>query len=117
MAPRRILVVEDEFLIAIDIAVVLEQAGHFVVGPAGTMADALAAIDNEEIHGALIDANLAGEPVGAIADALKRRGVPFAFVTGYGREILPAEYQGAPLVKKPFTDKDLLAAVAQFEAG
>lgn len=114
MAATRILVVEDEFLIALDIAGVLEQAGLAVIGPTGTVGDALQAIEREEVHGALLDVHLAGEPVSRIADALKARGIPFAFVSGYGREQLPPAHQGAPLVKKPFTGKDLLAAVAHF---
>lgn len=114
MPATRILVVEDEFLIALDIAGVLEQAGLAVVGPAGNVGDALKAIEQEVVHGALLDAHLAGEPVGCIADALQARGIPFAFVSGYGREQLPAAHRTAPLVKKPFTGKDLLAAVAHF---
>ncbi len=113
-AATRILVVEDEFLIALDITGVLEQAGLAVVGPAGTVGDALTAIAQEEVHGALLDAHLAGEPVGRVADALKARGIPFAFVSGYGREHLPPAHQSVPLVKKPFTGQDLLAAIAQF---
>jgi CheY-like chemotaxis protein len=114
MAATRILVVEDEFLIALDIAGVLEQAGLAVIGPASTVGDALEAIAQEDVHGALLDAHLAGEPVGRVADALKARNIPFAFVSGYGREQLPPAHRGAPLVKKPFTGKDLLAAVAHF---
>jgi len=114
MAATRILVVEDEFLIALDIAGVLEQAGLAVIGPAANVSDALQAIELEVVHGALLDANIAGEPVSRVADALKQRGIPFAFVSGYGREQLPAEHRGAPLVKKPFAGKDLLAAVAHF---
>jgi CheY-like chemotaxis protein len=114
MTATRILVVEDEFLIALDIAGVLEQAGLAVIGPASTVGDALEAIAIEEVHGALLDAHLAGEPVGRVADALKARTIPFAFVSGYGREQLPSDHRGAPLVKKPFTGKDLLAAVAHF---
>ena len=97
MAATRILVVEDEFLIALDIAGVLEQAGLAVIGPAGTVGDALQAIEQEDVHGALLDVHLAGEPVGR-----------------YGREQLPQAYRGAPLVRKPFTGRDLLSAVAHF---
>jgi len=114
MAATRILVVEDEFLIALDIAGALEQAGLAVIGPVSTVGDALEAIAREEVHGALLDAHLAGEPVGRVADALKARNIPFAFVSGYGREQLPPAHRDAPLVKKPFTGTDLLAAVAQF---
>ena len=96
MAATHILVVEDEFLIALDIAGVLEQAGLAVVGPAGTVSDALQAIECEVVHGALLDAHLAGEPVGRVADALKARNIPFAFVSGYGREQLPAAHRAAP---------------------
>jgi DNA-binding response OmpR family regulator len=117
MGARRILVVEDEFLIALDIAGVLEQAGLHVIGPHGTIADALKAIEGEEVHGALLDANLAGEPVGTIADALKVRRIPFAFVSGYGRDHLPPQHRTAPLIKKPFMGKDLLAVVGAFTAG
>jgi CheY-like chemotaxis protein len=116
MVAKRILVVEDEFLIALDIAGVLEQAGLAVVGPAATVNEALAAIEREEVHGALLDAHLAGEPVSRIADALKARSIPFAFVSGYGREQLPQGHRAAPLVKKPFTGKDLLTVVAQFRS-
>jgi DNA-binding response OmpR family regulator len=117
MATKRILVVEDEFLIALDIAGVLEQAGLDVIGPHGTISAALRAIQGEEVHGALLDANLGGESVGVIADALAARSIPFAFVSGYGREQLPAPHGGAPLIKKPFTGKELLTVVAAFVAG
>jgi len=52
--------------------------------------------------------------VGRVADALAARGIPFAFVSGYGREQLPSAYRAAPLVKKPFTGRELLAAIARF---
>lgn len=114
MAARRILVVEDEFLIALDIAGVLEQAGHEVVGPFSRVSEALHAVGAEKLHGALLDAHLAGEPVGRVADALSARNIPFAFVSGYGPEQLPAAYRHAPLVRKPFTGPDLLAVIARF---
>jgi DNA-binding response OmpR family regulator len=109
-----ILVVEDEFLIALDIVAALEQAGIAVSGPASTVKDALAAIEGERLRGALLDAHLAGESAASIADALVARGLPFAFVSGYGRESLPSAYRTAPLIKKPFTDQDLLAAIDSF---
>ncbi len=114
MAAHPILVVEDEFLIALDIVAALEQADIAVAGPASTVHDALAAIERGPLRGALLDAHLGGESAGRIADALKARGIPFAFVSGYGRESLPEAYRKAPLVRKPFTDRDLLAAIAGF---
>jgi DNA-binding response OmpR family regulator len=110
----RILVVEDEFLIALDITSVLEQAGITVIGPVSTVAEAMSAIESEKMAGVLLDAHLAGEPVGCIADALKAKVIPFAFVSGYGLEQLPAGHRDVPLVKKPFTGQDLLAAIASF---
>ena len=56
----------------------------------------------------------AASPSASVADALFARGVPFAFVSGYGREQLPAQHKGAPLIAKPFTGEDLLAVVARF---
>jgi CheY-like chemotaxis protein len=114
MTPKRILVVEDEFLIALNIAGVLEDNGLVVVGPFAGTGEALEALKRQAVDGALLDANLGGQPVGHIADALSARKVPFAFVSGYGREQLPQQYRGAPLVQKPFTDADLLAVVARF---
>jgi CheY-like chemotaxis protein len=114
MAAKRILVVEDEFLIALDIAGALEQGGLVVIGPLASISDALEALKQEVVDGALLDANLGGQPVGRIADALLARKVPFAFVSGYGRDQLPPQHRGAPLVRKPFTGADLLAVVARF---
>jgi CheY-like chemotaxis protein len=114
MAQKRILVVEDEFLIALDIAGVLEEGGLVVVGPFSGTVDALQALQSERVDGALLDANLGGQPVAHIADALLARKVPFAFVSGYGREHLPPRYRMAPLVRKPFTGADLLAVVSRF---
>jgi CheY-like chemotaxis protein len=114
MAGKRILVVEDEFLIALDITGALEQGGLVVIGPLASVRDALRALESEKVDGALLDANLGGEPVGRVADALLARKVPFAFVSGYGREQLPQQHQGAPLIGKPFTGQDLLGVVARF---
>ena len=111
---KRILVVEDEFLIALDIAGALEQGGHVVVGPFASSKDAVAALASERIDGALLDANLGGEPVGDLADALVARRLPFAFVSGYDTEHLPPNHRHAPLIRKPFTSSDLLTVVERF---
>jgi CheY-like chemotaxis protein len=113
---KRILVVEDEFLIALDIAGALEQGGLVVIGPLASVRDALATLERETVDGALLDANLGGEPVGSVADMLLARRIPFAFVSGYGREQLPRQHQGAPLIGKPFTADDLLRVVGRFWA-
>jgi DNA-binding response OmpR family regulator len=114
MGANRILVVEDEFLIALDIAAALEGGGFAVVGPLGSVDEALGLLEREAIDGALLDANLGGHSVDRLADALATRGVPFAFVSGYGPEQLPTAHRGAPLVRKPFTCAELVAAAARF---
>jgi CheY-like chemotaxis protein len=90
LAGKRVLVVEDEPLVALDIVAELEGAGADVVGSAGTAKEALHIIDNTLLDAALLDANLRGHPVGEIAAALAARNVPFLFVTGYGAGKLAA---------------------------
>lgn len=99
---RRALIVEDEYLIAFDLARTLEDLGVGVVGPARSVADALALIATEaKIDAAVLDINLGGEKAYPIADALLTRRVPFVFVTGYDSWIIPAAYAGAPRCEKP----------------
>jgi len=110
---KRVLVVEDEMLIAMDIASMLSEAGCLVVGPAATMEKAHALIAEGGFDVALLDANLAGQRVDGLAAELTRRGIPFAFVTGYEREGLPAAFGQAPMINKPFTRDDALGIVAR----
>jgi signal transduction histidine kinase/DNA-binding response OmpR family regulator len=107
---RRFAVIEDEPLIAMDIASALEHEGALVSGPAATVSDALGIIETDALDGALVDANLRGRPVDEIAAALTRKGVPFVFVTGYGREALPSSFARARVLKKPFTAEQLREA-------
>ena len=115
MATQRLLVVEDELLVALDIESILNDAGLIVIGPASSAAEALKLIGSTTPDAALIDANLSGEPITEVAKALSERGIPFAYVTGYGRESLPNDYQ-APIVTKPFDADQLLAAARRLLA-
>ena len=115
MAAQRLLVVEDELLVALDIESILNDAGLIVIGPASSAAEALVLINSTEPDAALIDANLSGEPITEVAKTLSERGIPFAYVTGYGRESLPNDYQ-APIVTKPFDADQLLAAARRLLA-
>ena len=108
---KRILVVEDEPLVAMDVVGILEEAAAKPIGPASTAADALRLIESEALDAALIDANLGGNPVDEVAAALTRRNVPFAFVTGYDRAGLPQAFRTAAMVSKPFTAKSVLAVI------
>lgn len=111
LAGRRLLVIEDEPLIALGLVSSLEVAGAEVGRPVGTEKEALAAIERGGFDAALLDANLHGKPVDAIAAALTRKNIPFVFVTGYGRESLPEAFRQAAVLAKPFSDKQLLDAI------
>jgi DNA-binding response OmpR family regulator len=108
----RVLVVEDEYLVAILIEEILESAGCIVRGPIPRVPAALDAVDHEDYDAAVLDVNLAGERINPVADALSHRKVPFLFVTGYGANALPSEYAQRPYVCKPFRMADLLGALS-----
>ena len=113
LAGKRLLVVEDEPLIALEIVAGLEAAGANVVGPAGTVSEALRVIANTNLNAALLDANLGGDRVDDVAAALARSNVPFIFVTGYGRDALPEKFAATPMLSKPFSPEQLLDAAAR----
>lgn len=98
---RRILVIEDEPLIGMDIVASLEHAGAEVEGPIATIEDACRVISNSRFDAALVDANLHGRPVGEVAAALVEQGVPFAFATGYDKDGLPEGFRECPILAKP----------------
>jgi PAS domain S-box-containing protein len=108
---KRILVIEDEPLVAMDVESSLTAAGCEVIGPASTLERAKALIEESDCDAALVDVNLAGQPVDELATSLTRKNRPFAFVTGYGREALPAAFRGAVVLSKPFGADQLLATV------
>ena len=105
--PRRVLVVEDEYYLAQDLARALQKLGAQVVGPVPTLEAALALIGAEPVDAAVLDINLRGEEVYPVADALAERGIPFVFATGYDRSSIPATYQDVPRWEKPFDPHEL----------
>ena len=98
----RVLIVEDEPLIAMLVQEWLEELGYDVIGPAASVSGALDLIACVELDGAVLDVSLGKEESFPIADELKRRGVPFAFATGYGVEGLEGRFAGAHVLAKPF---------------
>lgn len=100
----RLLVVEDEALVAMLIEDILVEAGFQVVGPFGQAQEALAHLERDKkIDAAVLDVNLgAGECSFGVARELAARGVPYVFVTGYGPAGLAGHYEGAPVLQKPF---------------
>ena len=119
LANKRLLLVEDEYLIATDLAWAIEQAGAEVVGPAGSVEDALALVREAggRLDGAVLDVNLRGERVFPVADALAAKGVPFLFATGYDASLIPAHYAKVPRHEKPVDRARLLRQVAALVEG
>ncbi|SMH62605.1 response regulator [Azospirillum agricola] len=109
--PLRILLVEDEPLVAMAIEDSLETQNVGVVGPAGTVAEALALIAEGGIDAALLDVTLRGERVDPVADALSARNIPFLFTTGHGAAGLPAAHQHRPVLSKPFRETEMNEAI------
>jgi CheY-like chemotaxis protein len=117
LAGRKVLVVEDEPLIAMMIEDMLDDLGCTLVGSAANLQQALSIAEAEAIDVALLDMNLNGISSTPIADRLAARQVPFVFATGYGAEGRTAPHNGAPVLKKPFDQKELaLALHAAFKA-
>src|SRR5689334_22591058 len=119
LAGRVVLVVEDTYLIADLVCGVLEEDGCTVLGPAPRLAAGLElARGPETLDGALLDINLDGELCFPIARALAERSVPFVFLTGYDRAVIPAEFSAVPLLIKPVDAGRLIeVARATFAAG
>ncbi len=110
---RRILVVEDEALVAMLVEDALLDAGALVIGPAATVREAIALLDREEPHAAVLDMNLAGETSTPVADVLAARGVPFVVATGYGADGLPHAHAAVPVLAKPYDPGELTAALGR----
>ena len=109
---RKILVVEDDYLISLLFDEMLTSAGCVVVGPLPRLADALEAAAKENCDAAVLDVNLGGERVYPVAKILAERHVPFVFVTGYSGDALPREYAEQPRIAKPFRAAQLLGALS-----
>lgn len=109
---RRILIVEDEAIVALMIQDILVEAGATVIGPAGTVAAALALVAGESLDGAILDYRLADGTSLAVADALSAGGVPFFFASGYDPNAIDRRYTRAPKLSKVFDREELLAMLA-----
>jgi len=110
----RVLIVEDEALIASFLEDALTDLGCEVIGPASTMKDALRLAREAVIDGAGLDINIAGEKVYAVADILAERGLPFVFMTGYGKAGLRESDRGRPVLQKPYNLERLVEIMTQW---
>lgn len=109
---RHILVVEDDYVLAMDMRLTLEDAGAEVVGPVGTVREALRLVENEDIDAAVLDINLHGELVFAVAERLQDRGIPFAFATGFEGDNLPQRFSNTTRHQKPVSAESVVHALA-----
>ncbi|MBE1529451.1 DNA-binding response OmpR family regulator [Sphingopyxis sp. OAS728] len=108
---RLVLIIEDDFYLADDAQMALEAAGATVLGPVGNAEDAIEMLATTRPDIALVDVNLGDGASFESAAALKARGIPFVFLTGYDANIIPADYADAPRLQKPADTRSLLAAL------
>jgi CheY-like chemotaxis protein len=112
LAGKRILLVEDEFIIAAMAEDMLTRLGATVIGPASTIATALRLAESDRIDAAVLDVNMDGDRIDPVAEALGARSIPVIFATGYGARAL-GRPQDALVLDKPYTQEKLAAALAQ----
>lgn len=111
---RRVLVVEDEYMIAEEIAEELSNVGAQALGPVARVSDALHLIQMaERIDAALLDVNLGHDMIWPVVDLLVARGVPVVLATGYDAGAIPNAYVHLPRCEKPLTGQDLTRALTQ----
>jgi len=115
---QRVLVVEDEVLVAATIEWELTVAGAEVVGPAYTVEEALVYASHEAIHVAVLDINLLGKKVWPVAEVLQRRGVPYVFASAnaFGADAVPGPLAAAPRFDKPVSINAMLKTLASLAA-
>ena len=110
----RVLVVEDEYMIADELCIELGDAGAVVLGPVGTIGDALALISAQpHIDGAILDVNLRGERAFPAADLLVERYVPFVFTTGYDASAIPPRFKDVVRCEKPVNMRKIVQAIGR----
>jgi CheY-like chemotaxis protein len=103
MTQASILLVEDEALIRMMLVQMVEEIGHRLIAEAGSVVDGQSLAQIEEYDLAILDINLQGANVGPVAEAVRRRGLPFFFLSGYGSSGVPHGFEGTPVLVKPCT--------------
>jgi CheY-like chemotaxis protein len=109
----RILVVEDELMISMLVEDMLAELGHKVAGIAASVEEATRLANQGDFDGALLDVNLNGKTIDAVAETLMRRDIPFVFTTGYGQQGIPDAYRDWPALQKPYQTQQLGQALAR----
>lgn len=106
-----ILIVEDDPLIGLGIAEMIRSARGTVVGPAASSREALAAIEGQELHGAILDISLRGETVFDLARVFRDRAIPFVFLTGHFEPEVPGQFQNIPILEKPCIASEIVLSL------
>jgi CheY-like chemotaxis protein len=109
----RILIVEDEPLIAMELEDLVQGLGFVPVGPAMDVSSALKLVTGSEVDACILDINIAGQTGLPVADELHRLGKPWIFTTGYDADVLDGCYPDVPVVNKPFAANELASLVQQ----
>ena len=114
LAGRKILIVEDESLVAMLLETMLEDMGCELFGTASRVPEALEMLSGDDLpDGALLDVNVAGETVYPVAELLKAKGIPMVFSTGYGQGGLAEGWDDQPSLQKPYTEPMIQQALMQ----
>ena len=110
----RILVVEDEYMLADEMRTELMDVGAIVIGPAATLAGAFALLKRSpDLDGAVLDLNLGGEMAYPLADVLLERGIPIVFTTGYDAAVVPGRFSSTPRCEKPIDVRRVVQAIGR----
>lgn len=110
----RILIVEDDAILLMDLEITLREAGADIVRACRTVEDALAAVSKQAFSIAVLDVRLRGETIAPVARLLCKHGTPFVFYTGQvGKDAALAEWPGSRIVAKPAPERTIIAAVAE----
>lgn len=113
--PIRVLIVEDEFLVASMLESFLLEIGVEVVGPAYTLEDGVRLAQEETLQGAILDVNVRGDRIDPVIELLTERAVPLVLATGYGANILE-QWPALPVLEKPYSERDVSDVVEGFRA-
>ncbi len=114
MSKPRVLIVEDETVLALFMKDIMAESGYEVAGVVGHLEEAMTRDCDYDL--AVLDVHLNGRPVFDFADTLAAQGVPFLFVTGYGERGIPDRHRGRPVLQKPFQPDDLKRALDECRA-
>ncbi len=110
---RRILIIEDEFLVAMLLEDLLSEMGHCVVACIARIDNGMKFADHADLDFAILDVNVGGEQSFPVAEILRRRGIPFIFATGYGAGGVTSEFRNELTLQKPYEPRELERAIEQ----